>query len=76
MPSTLPGCKRCAELEQRTAAVVAELGLEASITKVTDDGEIAAHGVMRTPALVVDGTVVVAGRVPTAGRLRELLAGA
>ena len=68
-----PGCKRCATLEERTAEALGELSLDASITKVTDVGEIAGYGVMATPALVVDGTVVVSGRVPTTSRLRELL---
>ena len=68
-----PGCKRCAQLEVRTTEALGELGLDASVTKVTDVGEIAGYGVMATPALVVDGTVVVSGRVPTTGHLRELL---
>ncbi len=38
---------------------------------MTDYGEIASHGVMSTPGLVIDGTVVLAGRVPT----REQVAG-
>ncbi|MCO8127098.1 thioredoxin family protein [Acidimicrobiia bacterium EGI L10123] len=69
-----PGCKRCAQLEERTTEALGELGLEASITKVTDVAEIAGYGVMATPALVLDGTVVVSGRVPSTSHLRELLA--
>lgn len=67
-------CRRCSLLEERTAEAVGELGLDASITKVTDVGEIAGYGVLLTPALVLDGTVVVSGRVPTIRHLRELLA--
>lgn len=41
--------------------------------KVTDFAEIAAYGVMSTPALVVDEQVVLSGRVPTAAQVAELL---
>lgn len=68
-----PGCKRCAQLEQRTTEALGQLGIDASVTKVTDVGEIAGYGVMATPALVLDGTVVVSGRVPTTRHLRQLL---
>jgi len=68
-----PGCRNCTTLEQRTREALVELQLDATLTKVTDYGEIAAYGVMSTPALVIDEKVVVAGRVPTSRALRELL---
>ncbi|MCI8598198.1 MAG: thioredoxin family protein [Lachnospiraceae bacterium] len=40
-----------------------ELGINTSIDHVTDFTEIAAYGVMTTPALVVDGKVVSYGKV-------------
>jgi small redox-active disulfide protein 2 len=70
-----PGCRSCSLLEERTREALAALGVEASIEKVTDFAEIAGHGVMRTPALVVDGQVVAAGRVPTARGIVALLGG-
>lgn len=69
-----PGCRNCVTLERVTREAVAELGLTAEIEKVTDYAEIAAHGVMSTPGLVVDGQVVLSGRVPTVRGVRELLA--
>ncbi len=69
------GCANCEQLEARTRTALAELGAVAQIEHVVDLGEIAGYGVMRTPALVVDDQVVVSGRVPTAGQLREVLAG-
>lgn len=67
------GCKKCQQLETLTRNALAELELDADISKVTDAGEIAAWGVMATPALVVDDHVVLAGRVPTQQALTSLL---
>ena len=69
------GCAKCQKLEQITREAVASLGLDATIDKVTDPGEIASWGVMTTPALVVDDRVVAAGRVPSEADLTALLAG-
>lgn len=69
-----PGCRNCATLEQRTREALAELGKDATVTKVTDYGEIAAYGVMQTPALVIDEQVVLSGKVPVTRVLRDLMA--
>lgn len=68
-----PGCKNCQNLEARTREALAALGLDASVEKVTDYAAIAGYGVMTTPGLVVDDTVVVSGRVPTADEIAGLL---
>lgn len=68
-----PGCHNCVTLERIARDAVASLGSDATIDKVTDYGEIAAYGIMRTPGLVIDGEVVVAGRVPSAAEVRELV---
>ena len=69
-----PGCTNCVNLERVTREAVADLGLEATIEKVTDYQTIVGYGVMSTPALVVDEQLVLSGRVPTATAVRELLA--
>ncbi|PKQ19105.1 MAG: redox-active disulfide protein 2 [Actinobacteria bacterium HGW-Actinobacteria-8] len=69
-----PGCNNCVNLEKATREAVDELGITATIEKVTDYGAIAGYGVMRTPALVVDEALVLSGRVPTASQVREILA--
>lgn len=71
-----PGCPSCLSLERATRDAVASLGIDAEIEIVSDYGAILGYGVMSTPALVIDGEVVVVGRVPRAGALRDLLAGA
>ena len=68
------GCANCVALERVTREAVSALGVDAEFEKVTDYGAIASYGVMRTPGLVVDEAVVLAGRVPTANQIRELLA--
>ena len=69
------GCKNCVALEAHVRQSLDTLGVEASIDKVTDYGEIAAYGVMSTPALVVDDIVVLAGRVPSVEDLGRILTG-
>jgi small redox-active disulfide protein 2 len=68
-----PGCRNCATLEQRTREALDALGRDEAIDHVTDFAEIAGYGVMATPALVVDGSVMTAGKIPTARRIAELL---
>ena len=68
-----PGCRNCQTLEQHTREALEALGVEASISKVTDPADIVGYGVMATPALVVDGEVVVSGKVPNVRRLVRLL---
>lgn len=57
------GCAKCNALEQAVREALAELGMETTIDHVTDFTQIAAYGVMTTPALVVDGKVVSYGKV-------------
>ena len=68
------GCANCHKLEENTRTALADLGLTAEVEHVTDVGQIAGYGVMRTPGLVVDEEVIVSGRVPTAAQVRHLLA--
>ena len=70
------GCSNCRALERRTAEAMESLGIDVPIEKVTDYTEIAAYGVMATPALVIDERVMLAGRVPGVGELQALLTAA
>ncbi|MEG0765338.1 MAG: thioredoxin family protein [Pseudoflavonifractor sp.] len=67
------GCAKCNQLEAVTRQAVEQLGLEAHIDHVTDFSQIAAYGVMSTPALVAEGKVLLTGRVPKAEELAGLL---
>ncbi len=68
-----PGCSRCKSLDKTTREVVEKNGINATVTKVEDITEIMKYGVMSTPALVVDGKVLVKGRVPSADEIKQLL---
>lgn len=67
------GCPKCKALERTTKEAVAELGIEAMVTKVEDIIEIMKTGVMTTPALVVDGKILVKGRVPSVEEIKSLI---
>lgn len=67
------GCPKCKALEQATQNAVAELGIDAKISKVEDIVDIMNYGVMRTPALVINEKVILSGRVPNASELKELI---
>jgi small redox-active disulfide protein 2 len=68
-----PGCTKCKTLAQLTEQAVNELGLKADINKVSDLKQILALGVMLTPALAINGTVKVSGRVPSVAEIKTLL---
>lgn len=68
------GCAKCGKLYEVTEQAAKELGVTYEINKVTDLRQIMALQVMLTPALVVDGTVKVAGRVPSVDEVKKLLA--
>ena len=67
------GCAKCAQLYELTGQAARELGLPHEVTKVTDLKQIMALRVMMTPALVIDGTVRLAGKVPSLEELKTIL---
>lgn len=69
------GCARCQRLEQLTRATAAELGVAIEVDHVRDPARIMEYPVIGTPALVVDGAVKVAGRIPSKDELAGWLRG-
>ncbi|MFH0732994.1 MAG: thioredoxin family protein [Candidatus Omnitrophota bacterium] len=67
------GCPKCKQLMASTEAAVKELNIQAEIGKVTDIDKITEYGVMMTPALAVDGTVVSAGKVLSKDEIKKIL---
>jgi small redox-active disulfide protein 2 len=68
-----PGCARCYETHRVFRHVVDEAGLRYEVQKVESLERMAALGVMRTPAVAIDGKVVLSGRIPKAEEARRLL---
>ena len=59
------GCAKCQRLEQLTREAAAELGIDAQFDHVRELDQIMAYPIMTTPALVIDETVKVSGRMPS-----------
>ena len=67
------GCAKCKKLEQAARDAVNELNLTASVDKVEDMMEIIGYGVAMTPAMVVDGQVMLKGRTASVEEIKKLL---
>ena len=66
------GCPKCQKLDAMVKDVVAKHGIKAEVTHVYDIDKIVEYGVMMTPALVVNGKVKLAGRLPSESELLNL----
>lgn len=67
------GCPKCKTLEKATRDAVAELNIDANVTKEEDIVKIMGYGIMRTPGLVINEKVVVSGRVPSMNEIKNLI---
>ncbi len=67
------GCSKCKTLFEVTKEAVAKSGKFAQIEKIEDPVEIMNRGVMSTPALMIDGKVIMSGRVPSVQEVQEFL---
>ena len=65
------GCANCNKLYQNALEAAKMSGKEVEVTKVEDIQRIMTYGVLSTPALVVDGAVKIAGKVPKADQIME-----
>lgn len=68
-----PGCTRCKETFRVVRHVVEQSGLDAEVVKDESIERMMALGLLATPGIAVDGTVVVSGRIPRAEEVREIL---
>jgi small redox-active disulfide protein 2 len=69
------GCPKCQSLEAAVKKAVSEMKIkDASIEHVKDINRIIEYGVMSTPALVIDGKVKTAGKIPSVEELKKMLA--
>lgn len=64
-----PGCARCGKQLEEARKAIDLAGVEATLEKVSDIGEIAGYGILGTPAVVIDGTVRSSGRLVRAAKI-------
>jgi len=71
-----PGCTNCFKMEQLAKTAVKDLGVAATIVKITDIGEIAMNGILSTPGLMVNGKIKHSGKpLPSLEKIKELIKG-
>lgn len=71
-----PGCPRCHATEKNVTVALKELNTEAEIVHIYDPREYAKKGVMFTPAVIIDGTMKVSGKIPTVQQVKNWLTAA
>ena len=69
------GCRNCDITANAIAQAAKEAGVEIELEKVTDMGTILGYGVMSTPGVVLDETVVHAGSIPAPDQVRAWVRG-
>lgn len=67
------GCPKCHKTKENIEAALNELGKEAEVVEIKDLKSIADYGVMMTPAVVIDGEVVSAGKAPSVEQVKDFL---
>ena len=67
-------CPNCKTLEKGVLIAVEDLKITANVEKIEDIIKIMGYGIMKTPGLVIDGKVVMSGRVPSVAELKEIIA--
>ena len=67
------GCARCVMLMNLTAEAAKDLNVQAVIEEIKDVNKIVSYGVMNTPALVINGKVVISGRLPSKKEISDLI---
>lgn len=65
------GCANCKRLEQEVREALADRAIAYEIIKVTDYADIMAYNILSTPGLVMNETVVSAGRIPKRAQIVE-----
>lgn len=68
-----PGCSRCIKTEEIVRKATEELKIQADICKVTDMIEIMNKKVFRTPAVIIDGKIVIQGKIPSLEEIKNIL---
>lgn len=60
-----PGCANCEKVQEIAKKVVATLGIDATVTKLTDRAAWQQYGLLSTPGLVINEKLMCGGRIPS-----------
>lgn len=67
------GCPRCKQTIKILEIALQELGLNVPVEKVQDIQEIITRGVPATPAVAINGKIVMVGKIPTLQEAKTIL---
>lgn len=67
------GCAKCKLLEEAVRKTVAEMNIDANITKIEDIMDIMEYGILRTPGLVIDDEVMASGRMLSVNEIKDFI---
>jgi small redox-active disulfide protein 2 len=68
-----PGCPKCSTLEAMVKKALAELNISAEVVKITDINTMIEKGIMQTPGLIIDGKLVLQGKVPNFEQIKQII---
>jgi small redox-active disulfide protein 2 len=68
-----PGCAKCQQLERTVREVVKELGVDVKVEDIKDIKKIMEYPILTTPGLVIDGKLVISGRVPSKSEVTKFI---
>jgi small redox-active disulfide protein 2 len=71
-----PGCPRCGTTAENVAKALKELALDVPVEKITDINVMIDRGVLQSPALLIDGKIIMQGRIPTVEQVKQFIANA
>ena len=66
-----PGCPKCNSTMENVKKALSELGKTAEVVKVTDINQMIERGVMSTPAMILDGKLMVQGKTPNVEQIKD-----
>ena len=68
-----PGCPKCNATMENVKKALADLGKDAEVVKITDIATMIDRGVMTTPALIIDGKLMVQGKIATVDQIKQFV---
>jgi len=68
-----PGCPRCSATFNNVTRALQELDLSVEVVKITDLETMLARGILQSPALIIDGKIVLQGRIPTVEQIKDFI---